>query len=32
MMIGWATPTVAPVAGMKLGGPNGAVPVNGVGF
>src|SRR5262249_35903363 len=31
MMIGWATPTVEPLAGTKLGGPNGAVPVNGVG-
>src|ERR1700721_1411032 len=32
MMIGWATPTVAPLAGTNLGGPNGAAPVNGVGF
>src|ERR1700760_4459473 len=31
MMIGWATPTVAPLAGTNLGGPNGAAPVNGVG-
>src|ERR1700754_2878791 len=31
MMIGWATPSVAPLAGAKLGGPNGAVPVDGVG-
>src|SRR5271169_4292249 len=31
MMIGWATPTVAPLAGTNVGGPNGAVPVNGVG-
>src|ERR1700687_3987358 len=31
MMIGCATPTVAPWAGTNLGGPNGAVPVNGVG-
>src|SRR6187431_1900405 len=31
MMIGWATPTVEPSAGANLGGPNGAVPVNGVG-
>src|SRR5258705_6338621 len=31
MMIGWATPTVEPLAGTTLGGPNGAVPVNGVG-
>src|ERR1700681_3784792 len=31
MMIGWATPTVEPLAGTNLGGPNGAVPVNGVG-
>src|ERR1700722_14723559 len=31
MMIGWATPTVAPLAGTSLGGPNGAAPVNGVG-
>jgi hypothetical protein len=30
-MIGWATPTVEPLAGTTLGGPNGAVPVNGVG-
>ncbi|WP_418303057.1 hypothetical protein [Mycobacterium intracellulare] len=26
MMIGWATPTVDPLAGWILGGPNGAVP------
>src|ERR1700730_18625130 len=32
MMIGWATPTVAPLAGTNLGGPNGGVPVNGVGY
>src|SRR5277367_198242 len=31
MMIGWATPTVEPLTGTKLGGPNGAVPVNGAG-
>src|SRR6202000_2759898 len=31
MMIGWATPTVAPLAGTNLGGANGAAPVNGVG-
>src|SRR3954462_10144312 len=31
MMIGSATPTVEPLAGATLGGPNGAVPVNGVG-
>ena len=31
MMIGWATPTVEPLAGTNLGGPNGAVPVDGVG-
>src|SRR3979409_403119 len=31
MMIGWATPTVEPLAGTNLGGPNGARPVNGVG-
>src|SRR6478672_6756596 len=31
MMIGWATPTVEPLTGAILGGPNGAVPVNGVG-
>src|SRR5271156_834245 len=31
MMIGWATPTLAPLAGTNGGGPNGAVPVNGVG-
>src|ERR1700722_2018543 len=31
MMIGWATPTVEPLAGTNLGGPNGAVPVNGAG-
>src|SRR6478672_13304877 len=31
MMIGWATPTVEPLTGTTLGGPNGAVPVNGVG-
>src|ERR1700742_2050409 len=31
MMIGWATPTVEPLAGTSLGGPNGAAPVNGVG-
>src|SRR5271163_4455710 len=31
MRIGWATPTVELLAGTKLGGPNGAVPVNGVG-
>ena len=31
MMIGWATPTVEPLAGTNLGGPNGAAPVNGVG-
>src|SRR5271168_3236938 len=30
MMIGWATPTVEPLAGTNVGGPNGAVPVNGV--
>ena len=32
MMIGWATPTVEPFFGTNDGGPNGAVPVNGVGF
>ncbi len=32
MMIGWPTPTVAPPFGTKFGVPNGAVPVNGVGF
>src|SRR5271168_4106715 len=32
MMIGWATPTVEPLAGTNLGGPNGAAPVKGVGF
>src|SRR5947209_301549 len=32
MMIGWATPTVEPLAGTILGGPNGAAPVNGAGF
>src|SRR5690349_22543035 len=31
MMIGCATPTVAPLTGEKCGGPNGAVPMNGVG-
>src|ERR1700744_4554351 len=31
MMIGWATPTVEPLAGTILGGPKGAAPVNGVG-
>src|ERR1700734_2241388 len=31
MMIGWATPTVEPLAGKSLGGPKGAAPVNGVG-
>src|ERR1700731_4617542 len=31
MMIGWATPTVEPLVGTNLGGPNGAAPVNGVG-
>src|SRR5947209_1003391 len=31
MMIGWATPTVAPLAGLIFGGPNGAVPVKGAG-
>src|SRR5271166_1905446 len=31
MMIGWATPTVEPLVGTILGGPNGALPVNGVG-
>ena len=31
MIIGWATPTVEPLAGANLGGPNGAVLVNGVG-
>src|ERR1700753_3580358 len=31
MMIGWATPTVAPLAGTNLRGPNGAAPGNGVG-
>src|SRR6476620_6500319 len=31
MMIGWATPTVEPLTGTNFGGPNGAVPVNGVG-
>src|SRR5882757_9575440 len=31
MMIGWATPTVEPLAGTNVGGPNGAAPVNGVG-
>src|ERR1700722_2641818 len=31
MMIGWATPTVEPLAGNNLGGPKGAAPVNGVG-
>src|ERR1700742_5071731 len=31
MMIGWATPTVEPLAGTSLGGPKGAAPVNGVG-
>src|SRR6516162_5143627 len=32
MMIGWPTPTVEPPFGTNEGGPNGAVPVNGVGF
>src|SRR5947209_6141791 len=32
MMIGWATPTVEPFFGTNEGGPNGAVPVNGVAF
>jgi hypothetical protein len=31
-MMGWATPTVEPFFGTNVGGPNGAVPVNGVGF
>src|SRR6516165_3062436 len=32
MMIGWPTPTVEPFFGTNEGGPNGAAPVNGVGF
>src|SRR5271168_1351155 len=32
MMIGWPTPTVEPPTGVNRGGPNGATPVNGVGF
>src|ERR1700691_466831 len=31
MMIGWATPTVEPLAGTNLGGPNGAMPMDGAG-
>src|ERR1700750_2366169 len=31
MMMGGATPTVEPLEGTSLGGPNGAAPVNGVG-
>src|SRR5262245_26085135 len=30
MMIGWATPTVEPLAGAIFGGPNGAPPVKAV--
>src|SRR5947209_6878190 len=32
MMIGSATPTVAPLTGLKVGGTNGGEPVNGSGF
>src|SRR3978361_46043 len=32
MMTGWAPRPVAPLAGVILGGANGAVPVNGAGF
>ena len=32
MMIGLATPTIDPLSGLNVGGRNGGVPVNGVGF